>query len=54
MDNTKPYPEDLDSPCRELSNGGLEFVVALLVRPGIIFSYVSTGVQSTCRAPLDI
>ena len=43
MDDTKPYLEDLDSPRRELSNGGLGFVVALLVCPEINFSRVSTG-----------
>jgi len=32
MDNTKINTADLDSPRRELSNGGLGFVVALSVR----------------------
>ena len=48
MDDTKPYPEDLDSPCRELSNGGLGLVVALLVCPGINFRVFLLGVQSSC------
>ena len=37
------YPEDLNSPRRELSNGGLGFILALLIRPGIDLSCVSTG-----------
>ena len=32
MTFTKIDPKDLDSPRRELSNGGLESVVTLLVR----------------------
>ena len=36
-------PADLDSPCRELSNGGLGSVVTLLIRRQIDFSCVSTG-----------
>jgi hypothetical protein len=32
MDHTKIVQADLDSPRRELSNGGLGFVVALSVR----------------------
>ena len=43
MDDTKPYPKDLYSPCQELSNGGLGFVVALVVCSGIVFLCVSTG-----------
>ena len=55
MDDTKPYPKDLDSPRRDLFNGGLGFVVAHLVRTRINFSCVSTGgsIQlqiSTCTA----
>ena len=38
MDHTKIVQADLDSPRRELSNGGLGFVVALSVRSGIDFS----------------
>ena len=38
MDHTKINTVELDSPRRELSNGGLGFVVALLVRLGINFS----------------
>ena len=37
MHPTKIVTADLDSPRRELSNGGLGIVVALLVRPGIDF-----------------
>ena len=37
------YPEDLNSPRRELSNGGLGIVVALLVCWQIDFVCVSTG-----------
>ena len=33
----------LDSPCQELSNGGLESVVTLLVRWQIDYSSASTG-----------
>ena len=43
MDDTKPYLNDLDSPRRELSSGGLGFVVALMVCLEIIFVCVSTG-----------
>ena len=35
-------PADLNSPCRELSNGGLEIVVALLVRQQINFLSAQT------------
>ena len=42
IDHTKMYPEDLNTPRQELSNGGLGIAVALLVRPGIDFSCVST------------
>ena len=31
MDRTKIYPEDLNSPRQEFSNGGLGIVVTLLV-----------------------
>ena len=37
MNHTEMYSEDLDSFHRELSNGGLEIVVALLVHLGIYF-----------------
>ena len=37
MDPTKMTHAYLNSPCRELSNGGLGIVVALLVRWGIMF-----------------
>ena len=43
MNDTKVDPEDLDSPRRELSNGGLGIIVVLLVRPRINFSCVFTG-----------
>ena len=36
----KPDKADLDSPHRELSNGGLEIVVALLVCWQIIFCHL--------------
>ena len=39
---TKIYQADLDSPRRELSNGGLGIVVTLLVPRQIDFSCVST------------
>ena len=42
MDDIKPYLDDMDFPCGELSIGGLGFAVALLVRPGINFSCVSS------------
>ena len=37
MDHRKIYTVYFDSPCQALSNGGLGFVVALLVCPGINF-----------------
>ena len=37
MNFTEIDPTDLNSPCRELSNGGLGIVVALLVFWQIIF-----------------
>ena len=40
MNVAKIYTADLDSPCRELSNGGLGIVVPLPVRSGIDFSCV--------------
>ena len=43
MDKIKLNPKDLDSPCQELSSGGLGIVVALLVRSGIDFSCVFIG-----------
>ena len=42
MNHTKICTADLDSPCREFSNGGLGFVVAFLVFWGINFSCAST------------
>ena len=42
MGHTKIYQANLDSPNRELSNGGLGIVVALLLRWQIIFLCVST------------
>ena len=41
---TKIYPEDLNSPRRELSNGSLRIVVALLVRWQIDFCVFLLGV----------
>ena len=43
MDQTKLYQVDLDSPRRDLSNGGLGFLVALLVYSGINFLCVCSG-----------
>ena len=43
MNFTKIVPEDLNSPRRELSNGGLEIVVALLVCWQIDFLCAHTG-----------
>ena len=43
MTFTKIDPADLDSPRRELSNGGLKSVIALLVRRQIIFSPARIG-----------
>ena len=48
MDDTKLDPEDLDSPCRELSNSGFGIVVALPVCRGIDFCVFLLGVQSGC------
>ena len=43
MGHTKIYTADLDSPRRELSNGGFGIVVALSIFSGINVSHVSTG-----------
>ena len=43
MNFTKIVKADLDSPRRELSNGGLGIAVTLLVRWQIIFVCASTG-----------
>ena len=43
MNFTKIDQADLDSPRRELSNGGLGIVVALLVRWGINFLSARIG-----------
>ena len=43
MNFTKIVKADLDSSCRELSNGGLGIVIALTVFPAINFSCGSTG-----------
>ena len=40
---TKMDKAGLDSPCRELSNGGLGIVVALLVRWQIVFRVFLLG-----------
>ena len=42
MAPTKIDPEDLNSPCQELSNGGFKSVVTLLVRWQIIFLSAQT------------
>ena len=43
MDHTKLEQADLDSPRRELSNGGLEIAVARMFFLGIDFSCAFTG-----------
>ena len=43
MDHTKIDPADLNSPCRDISNGGLGIVVALLVRWQIDFLLARIG-----------
>ena len=43
MDHTKLDQAELDSPCGELSNGGLGIVVALTFVLGIMFSCVYWG-----------
>ena len=40
--------KDLDSPRRELSNGGLGIVAALVVFSGIIFCVRISNAQSSC------
>ena len=45
MNFTKILETDLDSPCRDLSNGGLGIFLALLVCWGVIFSCACTGAQ---------
>ena len=42
MNCSKIVKADMESPRQELSNSGLGIMVALLVRPGIGFSCVST------------
>ena len=49
MDHTKIYFADLNSPCRELFNGGLGIVVALLVLWKIDFCPLILDVQSSCN-----
>ena len=41
---------DLDSPRRELSNGGLGIVVALSIFRELIFRMRALGVQSSCSS----
>jgi len=48
MDHTKIYPADLGSSCRELSNGGLGCVVALLDFSELIFRVLIADSQSSC------
>ena len=43
MPFTKIVPADLDSPCRELSNGGLGIAVAFLVCRQIMFLSAHIG-----------
>ena len=45
---TKMDQADLDSPRQELSNEGLESVVALTIFLGIDFSSARIDVQSSC------
>ena len=45
---TEKYLEDLNSPCQELSNGGLGFCVDLLVCHVINFCLFLLGVYSSC------
>ena len=52
MDHTKLDQAHLDSPRRELSNGGLGFVVALLVCWQIIFVCVHWGSNPAVRAAM--
>ena len=47
MNQTKLNQADLESPCRELSNGGLGIVVALLVFRELIFRVRVLGIQSS-------
>ena len=47
-DDTNMYPEDLHSPRRELSNGGLGTIVALWFIRELIFRVFLLGVQSSC------
>ena len=49
MTFTKIDPADLDSPCQELSNGGLKSVATLLVCWQIIFCRLVLDVQSSCN-----
>ena len=42
------YLEDLSFSRRELSNGGLKIVVALLLCWQIVFCHLILGVQSSC------
>ena len=48
--HSKIYPEDLDSPRQELSNGGLRIVVTLLNRWQINFLCASRWSKSSCIA----
>ena len=49
MTLTKLNQADLDSPCRELSNYGLNIVVALVFFWELIFRVFLPGVQSSCN-----
>ena len=49
MEFTKPGQKHLDSPRRELSNGGLGIVVALLVRWEINVCMFILEIQSSCK-----
>ena len=57
MNHTKVYPKDLDFPRRELSNCGLEIVVALLVCSGLVFcvcSYWKSNPAVVCGPILQL
>ena len=56
MDHIKINTEDMDSPCRKLSNGGLGIVVDLLICSGNNCTCVTTGgliqLEAACSIPL--
>ena len=48
MDHTKLDTVDLDSPCRDLSDGGLGFVVALIARICRSLYSLFSGIDFSC------